>query len=92
LFDWDDANVGHLARHGLRPADVEQALADPDAIYLDARMVRGEPRWRLLGRTNDGRVLAMVLALIRSRLRVVTAYPARPSQRRVYRQRREEEV
>ena len=25
-FDWDTANVAHIARHGVEPTQVEQAL------------------------------------------------------------------
>jgi hypothetical protein len=31
-FDWDLRNAGHVARHGVNPAEVEEAVARPQAI------------------------------------------------------------
>ena len=36
-FDWDDANTGHIARHGVTPQEVEQALANSPPVMLTIR-------------------------------------------------------
>jgi uncharacterized DUF497 family protein len=33
-FDWDDANAGHIARHGVTPEEVEQAFANDPLVVL----------------------------------------------------------
>ena len=42
-FDWDLHNVGHVARHGVAPAEVEEAVERPHAI-VRAKDVGGEKR------------------------------------------------
>jgi uncharacterized DUF497 family protein len=58
-FDWDSHNVGHVARHGVNPAEVEEAVERPHAI-IPARDVAGEKRWKLFGTSADGRQLVVV--------------------------------
>jgi uncharacterized DUF497 family protein len=53
-FDWDVHNVGHVARHGVNPEEVEEALARPHAI-IPAKAVANERRWKLFGRSAAGR-------------------------------------
>ena len=45
-FDWDQHNVGHVARHGVDPAEVEEAVARPHAI-IPANDMAGERRKRI---------------------------------------------
>ncbi len=40
-FDWDVHNVGHVARHGVNPAEVEEAVERPHVI-VPARDFGGE--------------------------------------------------
>jgi len=42
-FDWDAANVGHIARHGVKPEEVEEVLRN-DPFDLDYEVIGGE--WR----------------------------------------------
>jgi uncharacterized DUF497 family protein len=44
MFDWDDANVDHLARHDVTPEEAEEALLDPRRIGASAYAVEGERR------------------------------------------------
>jgi hypothetical protein len=39
VFDWDDANEEHLARHGVTPEEAEEALTDPRRIGKPAHAV-----------------------------------------------------
>ena len=32
-FDWDDANVGHLTRHRVRPAEAEQVFRGAPLLW-----------------------------------------------------------
>ena len=73
-FDWDEANVGHVARHGVTPEQAEQVIAN-DPIDLGLEFVEGEERFLNLGQTNSARVLMVVTAFRGERVRVVTAFP-----------------
>jgi uncharacterized DUF497 family protein len=73
LFDWDDANILHLAEHDVMPEEAEEVLlGDP----LDARLevVDGEERSSHVGETNEGRILLVVMTFRGDRMRVVTAF------------------
>lgn len=53
LFDWDDANILHLAEHDVTPEEAEEViLGDP----LDAgfEVISGEDRWSYVGETIRG--------------------------------------
>lgn len=72
-FDWDEENIGHIAKHNVLPEETEEViLGDPMDIGFD--VVDGEERWTYLGETNDGRILWTTIALRGKRMRVVTAF------------------
>lgn len=76
-FDWDSANVEHIARHQVTPAEVEESMGDAAAVPVPAHSgAGGERRTGVIGRTADGRVLAVVVTRRGYRQRVVTARPA----------------
>jgi hypothetical protein len=52
-FDWDDANRGHLARHGVTPEEFEQGMKN-DPVELGSAEVKGEPRTKVAAITDDG--------------------------------------
>ena len=84
-FDWDPANVEHIARHKVEPEEAEEAVEDPAALPFAAhRGPHGQPRFGVLGATEDGRVLVVVLEERQDRLRVVTARPATEAERARY--------
>ena len=83
-FERDEANEGHIARHGITPEEAEEALEDPRRIGVPAYDADIERR-AILGATIDGRVLFVVFTIRRGRLRVVAARDATTTQRRRYR-------
>lgn len=75
-FDWDEENIGHLARHGIPPTDAEQVLFNWQ-IDLDSYVRNGEERVVQAGETDRGRVLVVVSTIRNGKTRVVTAWPAK---------------
>ena len=59
-FDWDEANVGHVVRHGVEPWEAEEAVLDPYRIAFSTRKTLGERRFALVGATESGRMLFVV--------------------------------
>jgi uncharacterized protein len=82
-FDWDLHNVGHVARHNVEPAEVEEAVGQPHTI-ISARDVDGEKRWKLFGTSAAGRYLVVVFTIRENRLRPVTAHTMNPKERKIY--------
>ena len=82
-FEWDSANIGHIAVHNVTPDEAEDVLLNA-ALALDVRIQSGEERTRYVGRTSAGRVLVVVLTRRGDLFRVVTAFPANRTIRRLY--------
>jgi uncharacterized DUF497 family protein len=72
-FDWDEANIGHIARHAVRPDEAEQVILN-DPLDLGLEIVEGEERYLNLGVTSRFRVLLVVTTWREDRVRVVTAF------------------
>jgi uncharacterized DUF497 family protein len=72
-FDWDEANVGHVARHNVLPGEAENVILN-DPVDLGMEIVEGEERHLNLGVTIKGRVLLVVTTWREDRVRVVTAF------------------
>ncbi|MBI3470788.1 MAG: BrnT family toxin [Candidatus Solibacter usitatus] len=84
IFDWDAANVEHIARHGVTPEECEEAYRNGPMVI--ERQTRKRERRRLcLGETRTGRLLTLVITERVGKIRFVTAYPMHPKQREIYR-------
>jgi hypothetical protein len=53
IFEWDDANRSHLARHGVSPEEAEQVLVN-NPLDLDPQYVNDEWRFPSVGLTRFG--------------------------------------
>lgn len=72
-FDWDDTNIGHLARHRVTPEEAEEVILR-DPVDLGMEIVAGEERHLNLGSTRRDRILLVVTTWRKDRVRVVTAF------------------
>jgi uncharacterized DUF497 family protein len=75
LFDWDEANVAHIARHNITPEEVEEVFAN-DPMDLRADVVDGEERYTGVGHTKRLRVLVLVWTMRGDATRPITAFDA----------------
>jgi uncharacterized DUF497 family protein len=83
LFDWDNANIDHIAEHEVVPEEAERAILD-EPLDVGFDVVNGEERWSYLGETNEGRVLRVVITMREERIRVLTAFEPSRFQRSLY--------
>ena len=72
-FDWDEANIGHVARHSVLPEEAEQVVLN-DPVDLGMEIVEREQRYLNLGATVQHRILLVVTTWREDRVRVVTAF------------------
>lgn len=84
IFDWDAANVEHIARHGVTSEECEEAYRNGPMVIEHQRR-KHERRRLCLGETNRGRLLTFVVIERKGKIRFITAYPMHASQRRIYR-------
>lgn len=72
-FEWDDANLEHIARHGVSADEVQQVIQN-GTMPLEYQDWHDEERFTEVGHTDAGRVLLVVLTMRGNHARVVTAY------------------
>ena len=82
-FDWDVANVRHLAAHRITRSEFEQAMLN-DPIIIDFTDETGEERWYALGATDRLRVLFLVFTYRGERIRPITGWDAGKRLRELY--------
>lgn len=74
IFDWDDANRRHVARHNISPEEFEQVMKNGP---LDVRVQYDEDdgmRYEQVGETDVGRILTVISTWRNERVRPVTAW------------------
>jgi uncharacterized DUF497 family protein len=78
IFDWDKANLAHLARHDVTPQEAEEVvLGDPLDIELQtAEGSGGEERILHVGETRKGRILELVSTWRGGKARILSAWDA----------------
>ena len=87
-FDWDAANINHIARHDLDPEQVEQVVQN-DPIDVARYFRNGEERLHQVGETDDGLVLVVVTTPPSELIRAVTSHQADRTMRGFYARERE---
>ncbi len=75
MFEWNDANLQHIAEHGVSAAEAEEVILN-DPIDLGFEIRNGEERFSQAGATRSGRILVIVITWRGEKVRVVTAFPA----------------
>jgi len=85
IFEWDEANRAHIARHDVTPKEAEEVISGrPLDIELQSDEDDcEEERLLQLGETAKGRILHVVTTWRRGKVRVVSAWDA-PKQDRLY--------
>ena len=84
MFEWDEANTGHIARHKMTRERAEQAIQDPDQILVSRSVVEGDEYEAIVGAAADGLLLFVVYTVRNDRIRVVSARRAIRRERRLY--------
>ncbi|MBN2578409.1 MAG: BrnT family toxin [Pirellulales bacterium] len=74
-FDWDEGNTGkNWIKHQVSPAECEELFFnEPLVVAPDVKHSQMEPRFYLLGRTDEGRRLFAVFTIRDSLVRVISA-------------------
>jgi len=63
-FEWDEGNIDKNLKHNVHDWEVEEAAVDLMAFVEGGRVVRGERRYVLFGRTqSSGRYLKVVFTI-----------------------------
>ncbi len=77
---WDEFNITHITKHGVSVEEVETACRS--YIYVDTTY---GGRYLLVGRTNSGRLISIVLTQIDNQYYIITARDSsRGERKKVY--------
>lgn len=82
-FEWDDENIRHLAVREIKPEDAEQVIWNRPCD-LETSLRNGEERVAQVGETDEERILIVISTMRDSKVRVVTAWPAKERIRRYF--------
>jgi uncharacterized DUF497 family protein len=85
FLEFDDNNIEHLGKHGIAPEEIEQITGND---YITARNVRQpESRIVMIGRTDGGRLLTVVLEATRDDVvwRPITGWESTQEERKLLR-------
>lgn len=76
MWEWDENNEAELARHRVRPAEVEEVFEARPVVLPNRRGRSGS--FKLVGRSAGGRALTIIVSYdsIRRSLRAITGYDA----------------
>lgn len=84
-FEWDEENEAHIARHGISPFEVEEAILFSKPVYQRSR----EGKYVAYAVTENGRYLLVVFVIKGSRrIRVITVRDMSEQEKRYYRKKR----
>ena len=84
FLEFDDENINHISGHGITPEEIEQLTGND---YITARNPRApQDRIFMIGRTDGGRVLTLVLEATRDDVvwRPVTGWDSTPRERKLW--------
>jgi uncharacterized protein len=86
LFEWDDEKAAsNLRKHDVDFEEAKTVFEDPFALTIrDEFHSDDEERWIILGLSLLARVLLVVHAERRERIRIISAREATPSERSQY--------
>lgn len=84
-FEWDPRKASlNVPKHGVYFADALLVLEDDNALTTTEASADGEERWITLRSDALGRILVVVYTWRGSRVRLISARPATPNERRQY--------
>lgn len=73
-FDWNKGNLEHIKKHKVGYEECEQAfLNNPLIVTENESHSQLEKRIRVYGRTNDNRLVLMIITIRNNKIRVISA-------------------
>ncbi len=73
-FEWDEANIAHIARHDVAPEEAEEIFFDINNILnKDVEHSVVEKRFLIIGKTEKDRILYQIFTRKGNKIRVVSS-------------------
>ena len=87
-FEWDQSNIEkNWEKHRVSYLECEEVFFNqPLLVQEDEIHSKFEPRYYVLGKSNDGRQLFIVFTIRQNKIRVISARNMSRRERRIYRE------
>lgn len=73
-FEWDEANIEHIAQHNVIPSEAEEVFFDTNNVLNeDTKHSIAENRFIIIGKTKKKRLLYQVFTKRGKKIRVISA-------------------
>lgn len=73
-FEWDEANIEHIAIHNVTPNEAEDIFFDTNNVLdEDIKHSIVENRFIIIGKTKEGRLLYQIFTKRGNKIRVISA-------------------
>lgn len=84
-FQWDKGNSEKNKKHNVEDKESEEVFFDQNRhIFRDHIHSNGEERFRILGKTNEERLLFVVFTKRNKKIRIISARDTNKKERRLY--------
>lgn len=73
-FEWDAANISHIAKHNVIPEEAEDVFFDENNVQdEDLEHSTDEERFLIIGKTTEGRLLYQIFTRRGNKIRVISS-------------------
>lgn len=73
-FEWDEANIAHIAKHNVVPNEAEDVFFDENNIQdEDIEHSTVEKRFLIVGKTKRSRLLYQIFTIRGNKIRVISS-------------------
>lgn len=73
-FEWDKGNLEHIKKHKVDYRECEELFSNKPLIILgDEKHSVYEERFKIFGKNNEGRFLALVITVRKNKIRIIMA-------------------
>ncbi len=73
-FEWDEANISHIAKHHVLPKEAEEVFFDKNNVqHQDIKHSTTEKRFLIVGKTKKGKLLYQIFTLREEKIRVISS-------------------
>lgn len=95
-FDWDNANISHIAIYNVGLEEAEEVFyQEPQIIAQDERHSAKEIRYSMLGHTKSGRLLNIIFTFrgkYNEKIRIISARDQSKRERKFYNEKKGSEI
>lgn len=82
-FEWDRGNLEHIKKHKVSYLECEEVFSNKQLIIFgDNKHSVSEDRFKVFGKSNEGRYLALVMTIRKNKIRIIMARDQNKTERR----------